>query len=169
MRQLGHYETIEKMPQVSLDCVLYVCGISSENLGLILRSADVFGVSAIYYHGRQHDDTANSKQLSKLSRNSSVPVYFVDELEALIKLKNSGYEIVALEITDTSVPLRMFPLKQKTCLVVGNEKNGVPEDILDLADCACHIEMTGGHISSLNVSVATSIALYEITRKLFEE
>ena len=45
MRQLGHYETLDKMPKLSIDCVLYICDVSLENLGLILRSADIFGVN----------------------------------------------------------------------------------------------------------------------------
>jgi tRNA G18 (ribose-2'-O)-methylase SpoU len=49
MRQLGHYETLRRMPKATVDCVLYACGISCENLGLILRSADIFGVGAVYY------------------------------------------------------------------------------------------------------------------------
>jgi len=55
--------------------------------------------------------------------------------------------------------------QQKTCLIIGHEKNGIPEPLLDISDCICHIEMPGGNISSLNVSIAASIALYEITRQ----
>ena len=81
-----------------------------------------------------------------------------------MNLKDSGYQIIALEITNTSTPLRHGSYMQKTCLIVGNEKKGIPEDILDVADSSYHIEMVGGHISSLNVSIATSIALYEISK-----
>jgi len=163
MRQLGHYETLEKMPKLDIDCVLYICNVSIENLGLILRSADIFGVNTIYY--RQDNQTVNNKQLLKQSRHSNIPIYFSDELNLLLNLKDSGYQIAALEITSTSIPLRLGSFSQKTCLVIGNEKSGVPEDVLDIADCSYHIEMIGDHISSLNVSIATSIALYEITQR----
>jgi tRNA G18 (ribose-2'-O)-methylase SpoU len=167
MKQLDHYEALEKMPKLDIDCVLYICGISSENLGLILRSADIFGINAVYY--RLGNNTINSKQLTKLSRNSNVPVCFEEEMESILKLKNNGYCIVALEITNTSIPLRAVNFTHKTCLVVGNEKNGISEDILDIVDISSHIEMIGGRISSLNVSVATSIALYEITQHRLSE
>ena len=162
MRQLGHYETLEKMPKMNIDCVLYVFDISSDNLGLILRSADVFGVGAIYYH--QGKNTFNNKHLAKLSRNSSVRVYFTDGTEPLLDLKKQGYQIVALEITNTSNPIRQAAFHDKTCLIIGNEQNGIPDEILEIADFSCHIEMIGEHISSLNASVAGSIALYEMTR-----
>jgi len=160
MKQLDHYETLEKMPKLNIDYVLFLCNVSCENLGLILRSADIFGVNTVYYH--HSNNTLNNKQLLKLSRNSNIPVYFSDGIDSLLRLKDSGYQIVALEITNASIPLRFGHYTQKTCLVIGNEKNGIPEDILDVADYSCHIEMIGGHISSLNVSIATSIALYEI-------
>ena len=163
MRQLDHYETLLKMPKLDIDCVLYICNVSVENLGLILRSADIFGVNAVYY--RQNNQIVKNKQLLKLSRNSSIPIYFTGELSSLFNLKNSGYQIAALEITDTSIPLRLGSFSQKTCLVVGNEKNGIPREVLDIADYSYHIEMIGDRISSLNVSIATSIALYEITKR----
>jgi tRNA G18 (ribose-2'-O)-methylase SpoU len=162
MKQLGHYEPLEKMPKLDINCVLYICSVSCENLGLILRSADMFCAHAIY--SCQDNNTPNNKQLSKLSRNSNIPVYFSDGIDSLLSLKANGYQIIALEITKSSVPLRFGSFQQKICLVVGNEKNGIPEKILDVADCSCHIEMIGSHISSLNVSIATSIALYEITQ-----
>jgi len=162
MNQLGHYETLEKMPKLSIDCVLYTCNVSCENLGLISRSADIFGANTIYYH--QDDHAVNNKQLIKLSRNSNVPVCFSNGIDSLLRLKNDAYQIIALEITNKSIPLRFGSFQQKTCLVIGNEKNGIPENILDIVDCSYHIEMTGGHISSLNVSIAASIALYEITQ-----
>ena len=162
MRQLDHYETLEKMPKFCIDCVLYICNVSCENFGLILRSADIFGVNTVYY--RKDNHTVNSKQLLKLSRNSNIPVCLSDGIDSLLSLKNSGYQIIALEITNTSIPLRFGSFQQKACLVIGNEKDGIPEDILDVADCSYHIDMIGGHISSLNVSIAASIALYEITQ-----
>ena len=162
MRQLDHYETLEKMPKLDINCVLYICNVSCENLGLILRSADIFGANTIYYCKDNH--AVKNKQLLKLSRNSNIPIHFSDGIGSLQSLKDSGYQIIALEITNTSIPLRFGSFKQKTCLVIGNEKSGIPEDILDVVDCSYHIEMIGGHISSLNVSIATSIALYEITQ-----
>ena len=168
VKQLGHYETLDKMPKLSVDLILYICDISSENLGLILRSADIFGVHTVYYH--QGNNTVNNKQIAKVSRNSSIPVHFVNDAEALLSIKENGYSVVALEITDVSVPLKEMPLKEKNCLVIGNEKTGVPDSILDIADCSCHIEMIGNRISSLNVSIAASIALYDIAQHyLFEK
>lgn len=162
MKQLGHYETLGKMPKLNIDCVLYAHNVSRENFGLILRSADIFGVKSIYYF--QEKNSVNQKRLSKLSRNSGVPVVFTTDIEPLLSLKAEGYQLAALEVTESSIPLRKGNFKPKVCFIIGNEKNGIPENILNIADRAYHIEMTGSFISSLNAAVAASIALYELNR-----
>ena len=159
-KQLDHYETLNKMPKLDIDCVLCVCGVTSENLGLILRSADIFVVKMVYYYG---NGVADVKSVLKISRNSGVLIEVVDNFDFLFSLKDSDYQIVSLEITNKSIPLRMSSFNTKICLVVGNERNGVPEDLLEASDISCHIDMFG-NISSLNVSIATSIALYEISQ-----
>ena len=81
--------------------------------------------------------------------------------------KEAGYRVIALEITEESVPL--YKLKndnnQHTVLIVGSERHGITKELLDLSDEVYHIEMYGQN-SSMNVVQATSIALYEITNKL---
>ena len=163
MHQLGHHETLMRMPKISIECVLFVCGISSENLGLLMRSADIFSVSQIIYY--QGNLSLDERRMNKLSRNSNVPISFVSDESILFELKSEGYSIIALEVTDNSIPLRDFVFSDKICLVIGHENDGICESILHKADAACHIEMTGGRISSLNVTVAASIAIYEIVRQ----
>ena len=167
MKQLGHYETLVKMPKLDFECILYVCEISCDNLGLILRSADIFGVNALYYQQSRHN--MDSKHIAKISRQSNIPIHYSKGVESLHELKKSGYQIVALEITNTSIPLRNVSFKNNICLIIGNERYGVPDDMLSIAERSCHIEMVGAHISSLNVSIATSIALYEITQHLLNK
>jgi tRNA G18 (ribose-2'-O)-methylase SpoU len=89
-------------------------------------------------------------------------------LDSLYVLKNEGYHITALEVTSESIPLKAVSFQQKTCLVIGNEQNGVPDDILGIAESACHIEMIGNHVSSSNVAIASSIALYAITQSMMK-
>lgn len=156
MKQLNHYETIAKMKIQSTDLILCLCGISAENLGLIMRTADIFSVKEIYYLGSSE---LNYNKIKKNSRGSNVTITFLDGINKLFyDLKSQGYDIIALEITDSAIPLRTVKLKEKTCLVVGNEKTGVPQEILDMVDNACYIEMLGKNISSLNVSISTAIA-----------
>ena len=89
------------------------------------------------------------------------------ELELVTHLKKEGYTIICLEITSKSQELREYVnnLTQlnKICLVVGSEKAGIHQALLDTADHTLHIPMFGDN-SSMNVTTATAIALYEFTQ-----
>jgi tRNA G18 (ribose-2'-O)-methylase SpoU len=72
---------------------------------------------------------------------------------------------VALEITSDSVALDALVLKNdsKILLIVGNERHGISQLILDTVKTKVHIPMFGNN-SSMNVSQATGIALYEFSK-----
>ena len=158
MLQLDHYQTIEKMKNVNLssELILFLCGLTSENLGLILRSAEIFGVKKVIYYGREIE---NNQRIKKISRNSTVKLEYVSDKSILRSLKDDGYVLSALEITDSAEPINKMLLSKKFCLIVGNEQYGVPQDILCECDKSYYIEMVSKNISSLNVAIATSIAL----------
>ena len=82
-------------------------------------------------------------------------------LDILQSLKNDGWSIVALELTDASIDVVDYTPAKKVCLVVGHELTGVPEDILALCDDVIEIAMLGKK-ESLNVAVAAGIALHRL-------
>lgn len=71
-----------------------------------------------------------------------------------------GFRIVALEQTANSVPLQSYAFAKKTCLVLGNERTGVPAEILHLVDDCVEIPQFG-RVRSLNVHVSGSIAIWK--------
>ena len=75
--------------------------------------------------------------------------------------------LIALEITDNSIPISELELPEnsKIAFLIGDENHGVSASILEKCDAVVHIEMYGQN-SSMNVVQATSIALYEFTKKL---
>jgi len=85
-------------------------------------------------------------------------------VECARKLKQSGVKLVALEITEDSVPYNECAYAFPMCLIVGNEYHGITPELLAEADLTVHIPMRGGKIS-LNVAVAYGVAIYEITRQ----
>ena len=97
-----------------------------------------------------------------MSRQSIIPFpweYYNDIRLLLEELKDHGYQIVLLEQTKESCSYDMFMPSPPVCLVVGNEIEGVSEDICDFSDEAIEIEMAGIK-NSLNVSVAFGIIAY---------
>ncbi|TVZ51314.1 TrmH family RNA methyltransferase [Dokdonia sp. Hel_I_53] len=163
--QLTHQE---HLPLVHSKDIVIVCDhiTSPANMGSIFRLSDAFGVKELIFHGEQPD--INSNRLRRIARNTEKKVCFresVHIVETLREMKEKGYTSFAVEITSESVPLQSadFNNHDKILLIVGNERNGVSAETLNEVNNVVHIKMFGTN-SSMNVSQATGIALYEITR-----
>lgn len=147
------------------------------NVGSIFRTADGVGdIKKIFLTGitgypKQNDP--NWTQTLKISKTALgaekyIPwEYHKSTLDVVKKLKQENINIYALEnnidfpVEDLSKVEYKFPL----ALVIGNEVKGIDESILKLCDKIIHIPMKGAK-ESLNVSVASAIALFEITKHL---
>ncbi len=140
---------------------------SPANIGSIFRIADSFGVSQIYFCGK--DITVISKRMLRTARATHEIVHFKQAetvMAATKELLEDGYTFIALEITENSIPVSeyKFDNTKKLALIIGEENHGVSEDILQLVEQSVHINMYGNN-SSMNVATATGVALYEITKQ----
>lgn len=136
-----------------------------QNIGSLFRISEAFGVENIIFLGK--DIPLNPRKINKTSRNTHlhVPYTVIEETPDLVShLLDMKYEIIALEITNSSKPLRevVVPANKKIALIVGSEINGISEELLKISNQIVHINMFGKN-SSMNVVQATSIALYEFT------
>ena len=82
----------------------------------------------------------------------------------LEKLKQQGYSLVGLEQTTNSVSIYEFSFPRRTALVVGNERQGLTDDVLAVVDHVVEIPVYGQPLAH-NVATATAIALYEYCRQ----
>lgn len=139
--------------------VIVVSWATSEpNLGGITRTSEAFMVEHLYALRSPARTTAVGAHLWQPYTSGEALLPVVEQAKA------AGYTIVALEQTDESISLTEAALPDRMCLLVGNEGNGVSPAALRLADYAVEIPQWG-FTGSLNVVVATSIALYEWTRQ----
>lgn len=132
------------------------------NVGSIFRVADGAGVAELVLTGIT--PTPPHPTIEKVGRYKSLRVpwrYEQDPITAVASLKDQGYHVVAVELTDTAVPYHQYAYPQKTCLVVGHEDHGVTKATLAVCDAAVFLPMYGKG-RSLNVHVALSIVLYHI-------
>ncbi len=139
---------------------------SAHNVGAMFRTADGAGVEKIYLCG--YTARPPHPQLDKVSLGAEKWIkweYYRQTWRALKELKKKGYNIVALELTEGSQNIFKWKSKFPLALVVGNEKTGVTKKLLKYCDSAVHIPMFGKK-SSLNVSVATGIAVYQIGQQI---
>lgn len=135
------------------------------NVGSIFRTADGFGVSKMYLTG--YTGRPPRKEITKVALGAEefVPWEHVDDPMRVIEdLKKDGWSIVSLEQTEKSVPLSSFTPRFPLCLILGNEVDGVREDLLKASDALLEIPMIGKK-ESFNVAVAVGIGLYGLCRR----
>lgn len=133
------------------------------NLGTIIRTAHAAGAGAIILT-RGTVDIYNDKTIrSTMGSIFYMPVIYDNDLSFTKKLKEDGYKLIATSLEESK---NFFEedLKGKIILTVGNEGNGVSDEIFSLADKKVKIPMPGG-AESLNVAVASSIILFERVRQ----
>ncbi|MFH6964843.1 TrmH family RNA methyltransferase [Flavobacterium plurextorum] len=136
-----------------------------QNIGSLFRIGEALGVESIIFLGK--DIPLTPRKINKTSRSTHlhVPHTIIEETSELITfLKENNFEIISLEITSTSKPLKevQIPKNQKIALIIGNEINGISDELLKISHQIVHINMFGKN-SSMNVVQAASIALYEFT------
>ncbi|MEL1253508.1 TrmH family RNA methyltransferase [Flavobacterium sp. DGU38] len=136
-----------------------------QNIGSLFRAGEAFGVEKIIFLGK--DIPLTPRKINKTSRSTHlrVPYSVIEETTELIDyLTQNDFEIIALEITSNSKPLKevIIPENKKIALLTGSEIDGISKELLKISNQIVHINMFGNN-SSMNVVQATSIALYELT------
>lgn len=156
----SQYKAAEKLPLIVMTDNVR----SMYNIGSIFRTADAFMIEKIILGGIS--GTPPHPEISKtaLGAEESVEWYHVgNSIEEVERLKNSGWKILALEQTIGSLPLQDFKpcSNEKYLLVVGNEVEGVMQEIVDISDVTLEIPQFGTK-HSLNVSSGAAIAIWHI-------
>ena len=131
------------------------------NLGTIIRSSVAFNIDTIYL-SNDTVDLYNSKVLRACQGMNFYINIIRDDLKSkIIDLKNKGYKIYTTDVNNGK-DLKSIKTTDKYVIIMGNEGNGVSKEISDLADEKIYINMNE-NCESLNVAVATSIILYELS------
>ncbi len=134
------------------------------NFGAIARTAECSGVDAVLIPSKGSAAVNEDAMKTSAGALNVLPVCRADKLETAVRfLKQSGLKVVAASekgntsYTDAemNVPL---------CLIMGAEDKGVSRELLAMSDEIVSLPIQG-EISSLNVSVAAGIMLYEVLRQ----
>lgn len=133
------------------------------NFGAIARTCECAGVHAIILPKRESAQINGDAIKTSAGALNRIPVCKVNNLtDTVMFLQASGLNIVACtEKTDNTI--YDINYTEPTAIVMGNEEKGISNQILKIANQKGAIPMHG-NISSLNVSVATGIILYEALR-----
>ena len=157
------FEEAEKLPIVMvLDNVR-----SLSNVGAVFRSADAFRIGELFLCGITACPPHREIHKTALGADETVCWrYFESTVEACRELKSLGYRIIAVEQVEGSVMLQDFKVEPNTAFILGNEVDGVSEEVLPFCDLALEIPQQGTK-HSLNVSVCSGIIMWDIFKQLF--
>ncbi|XP_039285527.1 probable methyltransferase TARBP1 [Nilaparvata lugens] len=136
------------------------------NLGGLSRTCEVFGVSELVLNSLHY---LTDKQFTSLSMSSEKHVNITEVKEYhmadyIQKMKRAGFTIVGAEQTPASVQLTQFKFPCNTVLILGNEKEGIPANMLPLLD-ACIVVPQYGLVRSLNVHVTGALFIWEYAKQ----
>lgn len=156
------FKSVDKLPvAVVLDQVR-----SANNVGSVFRTADAFRVQALYLCGFSPKPPHRDIRKTALGAEEAVSWQYVQATVTAVKqLKDAGYKVWGVEQTHGSVPLQDWQPKGPVAFVLGNEVQGVADEVLALVDGCIEIPQEGTK-HSLNIAVSAGIVLWEAYRKL---
>ena len=135
------------------------------NLGACIRTAEAAGCSAVIVP-KDHAASLNSPVVAKSASGAmaSLPIVQVTNLVRTIKqLQDKGFWVAGMA-GEASDAIYDVDLSGATALVMGSEGKGMRRLVREACDQLIKIPMPGT-MESLNVSVATGVALFELTRQ----
>lgn len=137
--------------------------VSPSNYGMMLRTAEAFGVKQLIFITSQHVELTSKMKKTSRSTEKYVEFKFKNDILCTIdEFKKAGFQILALERTNDSISVNDYAFADKVVLVTGSENNGISEAVLNQCDDCVEVPMYGNN-SSMNVVIATGITLNRIT------
>jgi tRNA G18 (ribose-2'-O)-methylase SpoU len=145
---------------------------SANNTGAFFRTGDAFGIERLVLCGIT--GTPPSREIHKSALGAELTVaweYEADSVEAVERLREAGYTVLAVEQVRGAVSLEELDLESfggptaRFALVFGNEVDGVRQPVVDLCHGAIEIPQVGTK-HSLNVAVSGGVVLWEFFKRL---
>ncbi|XP_012586707.1 PREDICTED: probable methyltransferase TARBP1 [Condylura cristata] len=136
------------------------------NLGGLCRTCEVFGASVLVVGNLQ---CIKDKQFQHLSVSAEqwlplVEVKASQLIDYLQQKRGEGYTIIGVEQTAKSLALNQYCFPEKSLLILGNEREGIPANLIQQLDVCVEIPQQG-IIRSLNVHVSGALLIWEYTRQ----
>ncbi|NUM80682.1 RNA methyltransferase [bacterium] len=138
---------------------------SMYNVGAAFRTSDAARIQELILCGYTACPPRKEIDKTALGATETVPWrHFKTGLDAVYWLHEQGVKVMVLEHTDQSQNLMTMNCEFPIALVIGNEVDGVSEEVVAAADLACEIPMYGMK-QSLNAAVAYGIAVFQLVEK----
>ena len=133
-------------------------------MGTIIRTADAAGVDAII-NLKGCVDIYNPKVIrSTMGSIFDMNIIQATQDDTIRVLKDKGFEIVSSYL-NTDNYYNNVNYKDKVALVIGNEANGINDNLIKSSDTLVKIPIYG-KAESLNAAISSAILMYEIKKSL---
>jgi tRNA G18 (ribose-2'-O)-methylase SpoU len=156
-------------PSMMKELIIFLHDVRSlHNTGAVFRNADAFGIKKLMLSGVTPIPPRPEITKTAIGAEEYVEWQSVDDPRETLRAMQQSHSIIGIEQTQNSQLLPDYKAPdQPVCLVFGNEVTGIDEKLLPLMDAFVEVPQYG-HKHSLNVSVATGVALYGFLEKYWE-
>lgn len=132
------------------------------NISAVMRTAEALGFVNFHVIETQEKFKEANRVTQGADKWTEVQKWKTTR-EAVMHLKSKGHKIVATSL-EASKPIHEIDWTVPTALVLGNEKEGITQEMFELSDERVIIPMAG-FVQSFNISVAGALSLYHIYRE----
>ena len=168
----GILAVIKKKPnkqiETNTDYILALDSLQDPgNMGTIIRTADSANINQIIINKTTADPYSPKVIRSTMGAIYRMNIIEVENLESTLKeLQDKSFKVIT---TDLKAEKSIYDINyNRTIVVIGNEANGVSQEVLEIADERVIIPMLG-KTESLNASIAASIMIYEHVRQKIQK
>jgi tRNA G18 (ribose-2'-O)-methylase SpoU len=156
-------ETLEEVMTAG-GCVWLFDGVEySTNLGFAIRTAEVSGADAVLLNVSKTHEERRTIRRASMRADRFIPVVYTSTDEILEAVKAHGFRIVVAEDVGEKGPWDEN-MTGDVILVVGAEREGVSDQVLEAADAVVKLPMDG-FVPSYNLQVAVSVLAVEALRQ----
>ena len=133
------------------------------NVGTMIRTADAAGFDGVMLSKASADLYSLKALRSMQGSHFHIPIWKLDREELLERATQSHLAVLATTLSEASIDYRQLPQTDRFILVMGNEGNGISQEMAAQADQLVHIPMPG-RAESLNVAVAAGILMFSLRK-----
>ena len=133
------------------------------NIGFTIRTAEVSGASAVFVDGDLSHAEKKAAKRASMKAHRFMPVHWVDGGDIVSQAKDAGFRIVCLEDIGDVEPWGE-DLTGSVLLVVGGERDGIPDSILGKSDSVVRVPMSG-FVPSYNLQAPMAVLAAEALRQ----
>lgn len=143
---------------------MVLCGLQDPgNVGTILRTCEAMGIDGVILTSDCPDIYSPKVLRSTMGGVFRMSVEITDDIAKTIQsAQEKNVTVYAAALDKTAVSLKNADLKSGSMVLVGNEGNGLPDDVISMCDKTLYIDMKG-NAESLNAAVAASIIAWEMS------